>query len=144
MVADSVGNTFRPGGLQRQQQGQYQRPQQSLEEQERYRRQQPQALSQSIQPPAAIQDIPPDVLTYPNDRTFQSQSMNAADDEERTTLSHETRLKIEELKRLVYKYSQYVRNPDAIIKCATHFSINGDNQVLDDMLEKFRMFRNSG
>ena len=64
-AADSVGDTFRPGGLQRQQQEQYQHHQQSLEQQERYQ--------QSISPPspAAMQDQPPDVLPYPTDQTFQ-------------------------------------------------------------------------
>jgi hypothetical protein len=89
---------------QREQQGQYQYQyhQQSLEEQERYHRQQ-QSLTPSIPPsPAAIQDQPPDVLPFPTDRTFHSQSMNTTDDEETTTLSRETILKIEELERLIY------------------------------------------
>jgi hypothetical protein len=43
------------------------------------------------------------------------------------------------LKGLVYKYAQYYRNPDAIIKCATYWPINGDNMILDEMLEKLRM-----
>src|SRR5262244_4625915 len=38
-VADSIGDTFRPTALQREQQGQYEYHQQSLEEQERYQRQ---------------------------------------------------------------------------------------------------------
>jgi len=65
--------------------------------------------------------------------------MNTTDNDETTTLSQETILKIEELKRLVYRYAQYYRNPDAIIKCATYWSINGDNMILDEMLEKLRM-----
>ena len=123
----------RTGGLQRQQQGQSQYHQQSLEEQERYHRQwrQEQSLSPS---PATIQDKPPDVMSpYPNDSTFQS--MNTTDDEETTTLSQGTILKIQKLKRLVYRYAQYYRNPDAIIKCATYWSINGDNMILDEMLD---------
>jgi hypothetical protein len=74
-VADSMGDTFRPGGLQRQQQGQYQHQQQSLEEQERYhhqwRRQQEQSVSQSI-PPTAIQDQPPLVSIQEQLRTLDS------------------------------------------------------------------------
>ena len=54
-------------------------------------------------------------------------------------LSQETILKIQELKRLVYRYPQYYSNPDAIIKCATHWSINGDNTLLDGSLERLRM-----
>jgi hypothetical protein len=76
---------------------------------------------------------------YPNDPTFQFQSMNTTDDEERTTtLSHETRVKIEELKRLVYKYPQYHRNPGAIISCVIYFCSDGDNSFLDEKLEQLR------
>ena len=96
---------------------------------------------QSLSPSSAtIQDLPPDVMSpYPNEPTFQSQHMNTTDDEKKTTLSQESTLKLQELKRLVYKYAQYYRNPDAIIKCATFWSINGDNMILDEMLEKLRM-----
>ena len=86
MVTDSMGHVFRTGGLPREQQdGHYQY--QSLEAQERYhrRQQQEQSLSPSILPsPTTIQDHPPpDVLPYPTDLTFQSQSMNTTDDEEK-------------------------------------------------------------
>src|SRR5215469_14980257 len=40
-------------------------------------------------------------------------------------------LKIEELKRLVYRYSQYHRNPGAVINCIIYYSNNGDNTLLD-------------
>jgi hypothetical protein len=114
-VADSLGDTYLHGG-----QGQYQSHQQSLEEQEQCRWQQQLALSQSMSTPTppAIQDASP----YPADQMFQSQLMNTTDDEETTTtLSHETRLKIEELKRLVYKYPQYHSNPGGVIACVIHF-----------------------
>jgi hypothetical protein len=132
MGADSMGDVFRTGGLQRQQQGQYRYDQQSLEEQERYhRQQQEQSLSPSIPlSPAAIQDQPPDVLPYLTDRT--SQSMNTSEDEETTALSRETILKIEELKRLTYRYSQYHRNPGAVINCIIYYCNNGDNTLLDE------------
>jgi hypothetical protein len=112
----------------------------AVEEQERYHRQQEQLLSPSI-PPTAIQNQPPpDVSPYPTDPTFQSQPMNITDDEETTTtLSQETRLKIEELKRLVYKYPQYHYNPNAVIKWATYCSNDGDNTFLDEKLEQLRM-----
>jgi hypothetical protein len=129
-VADYAGDTFRPAGLQ---QGQYQPQQESLE---RYRWQQQQALSHSIPPPAApaIQDVSP----YPTDRTFQSQSMSTRDDEETTTLSRETILKIEELKRLIYRYSQYHHNPSAVVNCIIYYCNNGDNTLLDEKLEQLR------
>jgi hypothetical protein len=39
----------------------------------------------------------------------------------------------------MYKYPQYHSNPDAFVKCATFYSINGDNTLLDEWLERFRM-----
>jgi hypothetical protein len=119
MVADSMGHTFRLEGLQRQQQ-------------ERYHRQwqQEQSLSTSIpRSPAKIQDQLPDVSPYPTDRTFQFQSMNSTEDEETTTLSQESRLKIEELKRLIYRYSQYHRNPGGVINCIIYYCNNGDGNT---------------
>ena len=55
-----------------------------------------------------------------------------------TPSSQETRLKIEELKRLMYKYSQYLTNPNGIIKWAIYWSIKGDNKPLDEKLEQLR------
>ncbi|MFZ0513230.1 MAG: hypothetical protein WAM14_16590 [Candidatus Nitrosopolaris sp.] len=55
-----------------------------------------------------------------------------------TGLSQETKLKIEELKRLVYKYPQYHRNPDEIIKWVVLCSLNGDNKILDEKLQQLR------
>jgi len=66
--------------------------------------------------------------------------MKTTEDEKTTTLSQETILKIQELKRLLYRYAQYYRNPDTIIKSATFWSINGDNMILDEMLEQLRTF----
>ena len=109
-VADSMGDAFIHPGLQREQQGQHQYRQQSLEEQERYHRQWQQEQS-LLSPPATIQDQPPDVMSsYPNDPTFESQSMNTTDDKKTATVSQETTLKIQELKRLIHRYSQYHRN----------------------------------
>jgi hypothetical protein len=95
-VADYVGDAFPHRGLQRQ--GQYQQHQQSLEEQERYyRQQQEQSLSPSIplSPSAAIQDQPPDILLYPPDRI--SEPMDTSNGE--GTLSQETLLKIQVFKK---------------------------------------------
>jgi hypothetical protein len=66
--------------------------------------------------------------------------MNTTDDEEKTTttLSRETILKIQELKRLMYKYSQYHRNPGAVINCIIYYCSNGDNTLLDEKLEQLR------
>jgi hypothetical protein len=111
-AADSVGDTFRPAGLQ----GQYDHQQLS-----------PSSSS------STIHDQPPDVLPYPTD---QSQSAHTADDY--GTLSEETRLKIEELKKRIYRYAQYHPNPVAVINCIIYYCNNGDNTLLDEKLEQLR------
>ena len=94
-------------------------------------------MSQSIAP---VVPATQDASLYPTHQMFQSQSMYTTDDEETaTTLSQETRLKIEELKRLVYKYPQYHSNPGGVIACVIHFCNEGDNTLLDDKLEQLRM-----
>src|SRR5215469_13927476 len=47
-------------------------------------------------------------------------------------------LKIEELKLLMSKYSQYHENPDGILRLAIYNSGNGDNTLLDDKLQQLR------
>jgi hypothetical protein len=109
----------------RELQGEYQH---QLEEHEGY---QQQAFSPSKPPPGApaFQNVSPDQISQP---------MNRADDEETTTtLSQETILKIQELKRLLNTYPIHF-NPDAVIKCVIYFSINGDNTILDEKLEQLR------
>jgi len=115
--------------------------QQSLEEQERYhRKQQKQSLSPSIPPSqAAIQPL--NISPYPTDQIFQSESTHiTTDDEQTTTLTQETTLKIQELKKLVYRYPQYHRYPAAVISCVIHFCNNGDNTLLEEKLEELRTF----
>ena len=123
MVADSLGHIFRPGGLQRQQQARYQHQQQE----------------QCHRPssPAPTQDQPPDVLPYPTDPTFQSQPTHIRRDDEQI-ITQETILKIQELKRLIYRYSQYHRNPGAVLNCIVYYCNNGDNTLLDEKLEQLR------
>ena len=76
----------------------------------------------------------------PANKDASSDPMNPTDDEETTTtLSQETRLKIEELKRLLYKYPQYHYNPAAVIACVIHFCNEGDNSFLDEKLEQLRL-----
>jgi hypothetical protein len=57
---------------------------------------------------------------------------------DRGLLSQGTMPKIQELKRLMYKYPQCHSNPDVVIKCASLSSINGDNMLLDEWLEALR------
>ncbi|MGB8937677.1 MAG: hypothetical protein WCC17_21515 [Candidatus Nitrosopolaris sp.] len=64
-----------------------------------------------------------------------------------TGLSHDTIVKIEELKRLLNKYSQYQNyDPDEIVRWAINGAVKGDNQFLDKKLEQLRIiesrFRN--
>ena len=50
-----------------------------------------------------------------------------------------TKLKIEEFKRLVYKYSQYHNNdPDEIVRLVVYNCVNGDSTLLDNKLEQLR------
>jgi hypothetical protein len=115
-IADSIGDTFRPRGLQQQ------TPFQST--------------PTPLLPPSASQPDPPspDFSPYPNERI--SQPIHTTNDQ--VTRSQETMLKIQELKRLMYKYPQYHSNPDGVIKCVTYFSINCDNTLLDEKLEQLR------
>jgi hypothetical protein len=84
--------------------------------------------------PSTSQPQPQGVSPYATDRI--SQPIHTTNDQ--GTLSQETLLKIQELKRLVNQYPQY-HNPDAFVKCATFYSINGDNTILDEMLQNLRM-----
>jgi hypothetical protein len=54
-------------------------------------------------------------------------------------LSQEKILKIEELKRLMYKYPQYHINPDDMIRMAVFNSINYDDRLLDGKLQQLRI-----
>jgi hypothetical protein len=57
-----------------------------------------------------------------------------------TGLSMETIHKIEDLKRLVYKYREYQNNdPDEIVRWTINGALNGDNQFLDKKLEQLQM-----
>jgi hypothetical protein len=60
-------------------------------------------------------------------------------DEQRYGLSHETIVKVEELKRLVQKYPQYQdSDPNVIVEWAIYCYMNGDNKFLDEKLEQLR------
>jgi hypothetical protein len=52
-------------------------------------------------------------------------------------LSQETIRKMDELKRLVYKYREYQNNdPDEIVRWTINGAINGDNKFLDEKLKQ--------
>jgi hypothetical protein len=66
-------------------------------------------------------------LSIMNDRSYE------------TRISPETIHKIDQIKRLAYKYPQYHNNhPDEIVKWAIYCSSNRDNKFLDDMLQQLR------
>ena len=115
-----MGDTFRPRGLQQQTRLQ------SIPA--------PQLLPRQLSPPSTSQPTHPGVSPYPTDRI--PEPIDTSNDE--AALPQETILKIQELKRLVYRYPQYHSNPDGVIKCVTYFSINGDNTILDEKLEQLR------
>jgi hypothetical protein len=57
-----------------------------------------------------------------------------------TGVSQETTHKIDQLKRLVYKYRQYQNiDPDEIVKWAINGALKGDTQFLDKKLEQLQM-----
>jgi hypothetical protein len=124
VVADSVGDGIRLG-LQQQ------TPFQSIPTPPS-----PPPLSPApIWLPSAVQPQPqpPDVSPYPTERISQH-----VDRKQDQGTPEETMLKIQELKRLMYKYPIF-SNPDLVIKCVTHFSIIiGDNTLLDEKLEQLR------
>ena len=125
MVADTMGDSFPRRGLQQQ------TPFQSIGTT-------PQSPPGQLSP--AYQPQPSDLGISPYRPDQLCQTIDTTNDQ--GTLSQGTMLKIQELKRLIYRYPQYYSNPDAIIKCATYWSVNGDDKVLDDMLERFRLISN--
>jgi DNA-directed RNA polymerase subunit RPC12/RpoP len=112
VTVDYMGDTFPPRGLQQQ------------------------TPFQSTPVPTPLQPhYHDDASMYTTVQTAQPiDRMN-----DRGLLSQETMPKIQELKMLMYKYPQCYSNPDVVIKCATHLSINGDNTLLDEWLERFRI-----
>jgi hypothetical protein len=56
-----------------------------------------------------------------------------------TGLSPETTQKIGELKKLLNKYPQYFVNSEEVIKWSVYWSVNGDNKILDENLERLRL-----
>jgi hypothetical protein len=124
-----MGDTFRPRGIQQQ------TPFQSTQTPVSPPGQLPLPSASSQPPDAGVSSPypgPPDQISQ-----SQSQPMNNTTTNNWGTLSQETILKIAELKRLVYRHPIF-SNPDVVIKCATYFSINGDNTILDEKLERLR------
>jgi hypothetical protein len=113
VTADYIGDTFLPRGLQQQ------TPFQSIPT-----------------PPSAYQPQPqtPDFSRSPNERI--SEPIHTTNDQ---GAPQESILKIQELKRLLYRYPQCYSNPDVVLKCAAFYSVNGDNSLLDEWLERLRM-----
>ena len=95
--------------------------------------------------PSAIQPRPSVSLPYPTATTDQQISHFQPIDTTTTndngtlsvSLSQQTQPKIRELRKLMHRYPIFP-NPDMVIQCITHFSMNGDNSVLDEKLEQLR------
>jgi hypothetical protein len=113
VTADYMGDTFPPRGL---------------------RQQTPFQSSPTL--PLAYQPQPqtPDFSRPPNERI--SEPIHTTNDK---GTPRESVLKIQELKRLLYRYPQCYSNPDVVLKCAAFYSVNGDNSLLDEWLERLRM-----
>jgi hypothetical protein len=112
VTADYIGDTVPPRGLQQQ------TPFQSIP-----------TPSSAYQP----QPQTPDFSRSLNERI--SEPIHKTNDQ---GTPQESILKIQELKRLLYRYPQCYSNPDVILKCAAFYSVNGDNTLLDEWLERFR------
>jgi hypothetical protein len=88
----------------------------------------------SFQPAYGLRQVPLGTSQYPASPIYPPTPMIDG-----RGLSPETILKIEQLKRLVFKYRQYQNiDPDEIVRLAIYNSINGDNRLLDDKLEQLR------
>jgi hypothetical protein len=83
------------------------------------------------------QPQPQGVLSYPTDRISEPIEKT----NHQGPISQETLLKIQEVKKLVNQYPQD-SGADAFVKCATFYSSNGDNTILDEMLQNLRMISN--
>ena len=88
------------------------------------------SVGDTFQPKYFPRQAPPQYSIHRSLPTMDDQSYGSG-------LSQDTIVKIGELKRLAYKYPQYLPNPDGIIRLAIFNSINGDNQLLDQVLEQF-------
>jgi hypothetical protein len=91
------------------------------------------SVGERFQPRYIPQQAPVGISQYSPSVTCSSQP-TIDEQRYRSGLSQETKLM--ELKMLVHKYPQYFRNPDTIIGCATFYSIQGDNTLLDEWLER--------
>jgi hypothetical protein len=66
------------------------------------------------------------------------------DPNNRTGLSQDNIVKIQELKRLAYKYRQYQNyDPDVFVEWAVQGASNGDTKFLDGKLEQLRIIDRS-
>jgi len=62
--------------------------------------------------------------------------MPSIDDQSNGTGLSQSTQKVLRIEELMNRYSQYYRNPDGIIRLAIFNSINGDNKLLDQILEQ--------
>jgi len=94
------------------------------------------SVGDAFQPKYFSQQAPPQYSAGPTYQPLPTMDVQKY----ATPLTPETTLKIEELKRLVYKYRQYQNiDPDEIVKWAINGALKGDTQFLDKKLEQLHM-----
>jgi len=96
------------------------------------------SVDDTAQPRCFPQQAPLGTSQYYTSPTYRSMPTM---DEQRfgSVLSQDAIQKVQELKRLVYKYPQFHNNnPDEIIWWAVHGVINGNNKFLNEKVEQLR------
>jgi hypothetical protein len=98
------------------------------------------SVGDTFEPTYLRQQVPLGISQYSPSPTYRP--MPSMDDQiYGTCLSQETIVKLTELKRLVYKYTQFHNNgPDEIVRLVVYYCINGDNTLLDQKLAQLRSF----
>jgi len=94
-------------------------------------------VGNTFEPTYLRQQAPLGISQYPHSAMYRSLPTI---DEQRygSGLSLDKIVKIDELRRLLYKHAQYFTNPYGTIKWAVYCSSNGDNKFLDEKLEQLR------
>jgi hypothetical protein len=121
LVADSMGDTFRPEAIQAQYQP-YPHPQQ-----------QPMSSGPIVQGAYISSQSP---SQYQTDQ-FQPGPIKTTSG---FALSHEILMKIAELKSLMYQHSNVFPEPDVILQGARILALQGDSTFLDQQLQFLRNF----
>ena len=139
MVADSMRNTFRPGGMK----GKGHRQRQyhpSLQQQQAASRQLSFLPSPSAGPTAQGVSLSPYPTATNHLMSYQTQPRPTKIGNNWGILSEETIPKFVELRMLLYRNPTTFSNPDIIVQniCSKHFCMMGDKSFLDEKLAYLR------